>query len=206
MLEASQLDLFEQAKSGPLSPKEFEFKVIRAIDACALNAKWHSRLPAIHWSNVVRNTHYVCFAALFEGQIYAITIWSSPVAQNRFAQGKQVLELRRMAISEHCPRNTATRMLAHNRSWIKNNFQDIALLVSYQDTEVHHGTIYKADNWQLANYTKGIKWDTEKRQRNLEQSLADKIRWEYKLKDYLPDDKAKEIRQNYAPRDFIGGL
>lgn len=66
--------------------------------------------------------------------------------------------------------------------------KDIALLVSYQDTEVHKGTIYKADNWVAANTSKGMKWDTEQRQRNEEQSLADKVRWEYKLREFIEHD------------------
>jgi hypothetical protein len=189
--------LFEHQIVPVENVNDFEFKVISATDACTLNKRWHSRLPEIHYGNVVRNTHYVCFAAYFQSDVYAITIWSSPVAQNRFKFGKQVLELRRMAISENCPKNTATKMLAHNRKWIKTNMTDIALLVSYQDTEVHLGTIYKADNWISANYTKGLKWDTDTRSRNQEQSLADKIRWEYKIKDFNESENFidKNIKQ-----------
>ena len=180
----TQPTLFPERITPPESATQFEFVVIRAQTACEYNEAWHSRLPKIHWGNVVRNTHYVCFAAIYEGDVYAITIWSSPVAQNRFKHGKQVLELRRMATSPECPKFTATRMLSHNRKWIKQNMKDIALLVSYQDTEVHAGTIYKADNWVASNLSKGMKWDTDQRQRNEEQSLADKIRWEYKLHDF----------------------
>jgi len=180
--------LWAERVDPPSSPKQFEFKTIKAQTACNYNGEWHSRLPKISWGNVVRNTHSVCFAAFYGNDIYAITIWSSPVAQNRFRFGKQVLELRRMATSPECPKFTATRMLAHNRKWIKQNMKDIALLVSYQDTEVHKGTIYKADNWVAANTSKGMKWDTEQRQRNEEQSLADKVRWEYKLREFIEHD------------------
>jgi hypothetical protein len=188
--------LFLERLKPPTSAKDFDFQVIKAQIACNYNGEWHSRLPKIHWGNVVRNTHYVCFAAMYKGEIYAITIWSSPVAQNRFKHGKQVLELRRMATSPECPKFTATRMLAHNRKWIKNNFRDIALLISYQDTEVHKGTIYKADNWVNANLSKGMKWDTEERQRNEEQSLADKVRWEYRLHDFQKDLSNKVTLEN----------
>ena len=97
-----------------------------------------------------------------------------------------------MAISQYCPKNTATKMLAHNRKWIKNNFLDIALLVSYQDTDVHFGTIYKADNWIAASVSKGLKWNTHNRTRNVEQSLADKIRWEFRLRDFLQNETVEE--------------
>jgi len=168
----------------PITPKDFQFVVIRAQTACKLNAQWHSRLPMIDWSNVVRNTHYVCYAAKFQGEYFAAAIWSSPVAQNRFTNGKQILELRRMAISQACPKNTATRMLAWMRKDIQKRFSDIALLISYQDTEVHLGTIYKADNWLAVADSPGLAWTTENRERNKEQSLSVKTRWEYKLQDF----------------------
>lgn len=168
----------------PKSPKQFDIKVIRAQTACNLNAIWHSRLPIIDWSNVVRNTHYVCFGASFNDEFYASAIWSSPVAQNRFKYGKQMLELRRLAVSPEAPFNTATWMLAKMRKHIFETMPDIALLVSYQDTEVHLGTIYKADNWVAVSESPGMEWSTNTRQRNKEQSLAVKVRWEFKLRDF----------------------
>jgi Zn-finger nucleic acid-binding protein len=59
----------------------------------------------------------------------------------------------------------------------------------YPDTEVNKGTIYKADNWLAVNETKGISWSTDYRVRNLEQSLANKIRWEYKIKDFKEENE-----------------
>jgi hypothetical protein len=76
-------------------------------------------------------------------------------------------------------------MLRFMRSWIKQNKPTIAMLISYQDTEVHQGTIYKADNWVPASLSEGLSWTTAKRTRNKEQSLAPKVRWEYKLRDYI---------------------
>lgn len=183
----SELSLFDFTVDydAPTSPKQFELKVIRAQTACNLNAKWHSRLPIIDWSNVVRNTHYVCFGLMYEGEYFASAIWSSPVAQNRFTYGRQMLELRRMAISNNCPFNTATWMLAKMRKYIQVNMPDIALLISYQDTEVHAGTIYKADNWDAVSESPGLSWTTDKRDRNVEQSLAVKVRWEYRFKDFV---------------------
>lgn len=193
MNESLTLFDFTVEHKPPTSPKQFELKVIRAQTACDLNAKWHSRLPIIDWSNVVRNTHYVCFGLMFEGEYFASAIWSSPVAQNRFKFGKQMLELRRMAVSNNCPYNTATWMLARMRKHIQVSMPDIALLVSYQDTEVHSGTIYKADNWFAVAESPGMSWTTDKRDRNVEQSLAVKVRWEYKIKDFsdLEDVKSE---------------
>lgn len=180
----SMLFDFEIPVNPPASPRLFEYKVISAKTACDLNGKWHSRLPVIDWSNVVRNTHSICFGAMYEGEWFAAAIWSSPVAQNRFKYGKQILELRRMAISNQCPRNTATHMLSFMRKHITKAFPDIALLISYQDTDVHHGTIYKADNWIATTDSPGYSWTTESRARNIEQSLAVKKRWEFPIKSF----------------------
>ena len=89
-----------------------------------------------------------------------------------------MLELRRLAICEKSPKYTATWMLAKMEKAIKKKFPEIIRLISYQDTEVHSGIIYKAGNWKAENETKGISWTTDKRKRNKEQSMANKIRWE----------------------------
>jgi hypothetical protein len=66
---------------------------------------------------------------------------------------------------------------------IKKEFSDIDRLISYQDTQVHKGTIYKASGWNAIHKTKGTSWTTKKRTRSKDQSLADKVRWEYNLND-----------------------
>ena len=180
----AEYPLFQKGDRGPIptTPLQLHVKQIEPQLACSLNATWHSRLPKIDWSNVVRNTHYVCYAATYDGRYYAVGIWSSPVAQNRFKDGKAMLELRRMAICKDAPANTATRMRSVMVRMIRNKFPDVTRLISYQDTEVHHGTIYKASNWFVAAESEGVSWSTAKRARNKEQTMAKKIRWEYTLR------------------------
>lgn len=168
-------------KDNLFSPKEIVIEECRAQIACMLNELWHSRLPKIHWSNVVRNTHYVCFAFFYKEAVIGVGIWSSPVAQNRFKNGKELLELRRLALSNVCPYNTATYVISQMTKLIKIKFPEIKKLISYQDTEVHSGTIYKASNWTIGNETDFLDWTTKKRKRSKIQSNASKIRWEYKL-------------------------
>jgi len=155
--------------------------------ACSLNALWHSRFPRIHWSNVVRNKDYICYVAeygetLEDTVAYAVAIWSSPVAANRLNGGEAMLELRRMAISDDAPKNTASRMLSIMRKDIAKRLPHIDRLISYQDTEAHHGTIYKASGWTPKAASDGAAWTTKTRNRNKEQSRARKIRWEYELR------------------------
>lgn len=161
--------------------KDIQVNEIRAQIACMLNELWHSRLPLIHWSNVVRNTHYVCYGIFYKQAVIGVGIWSSPVAQNRFKNGKELLELRRLALSDVCPKNTATYVISKMVNAIKIKFPEIKKLISYQDTKVHNGTIYKAANWIVDGETQLIDWNVNGRKRNILQSDADKIRWAYNL-------------------------
>jgi hypothetical protein len=177
-----ELSLFQTIDSGsiPTSALQFTIEIIDVHTACRLNQLWHSRLPYIHWSNVVRNRHYVCYGARFNNdELYAVAIWSSPVASNRMKNANSILELRRFAIKNEAPKNSASRILSIMRKKIKIEIPEIKLLISYQDTESHMGTIYKADNWTSVRSNKAQSWTTDKRSRNLEQSTAIKVRWQY---------------------------
>ena len=165
------------------SVKDIQIEETRAQIACMLNELWHSRLPYIHWSNVVRNTHYVCYVFKWQQAVVGVAIWSSPVAQHRMKNGKTTLELRRLALSDVCPKNTASCVLSKMIKMIIAKFPDISLLVSYQDKEVHLGTIYKASNWQATaeSLPPANPWGSHKRTRNNIQSTSPKVRWEYAL-------------------------
>tara|TARA_Y100000310_G_scaffold112189_1_gene110682 strand:- start:1258 stop:1827 length:570 start_codon:yes stop_codon:yes gene_type:complete len=173
--------VFQLGEGGsiPTSPLQFEIKEIGVRGACILNEKWHSRLPQIGWSNVVRNRHYICFGAMVDNRWLAVGIWSSPI--NQAFDMDTVLELRRMAIAPEAPKNTASRMLRIMIALIKKRLPNIKRFISYQDTEVHKGTIYKASGWQAVATVKYQPWD-KTRQRAVSQSSADKTRWEYSLK------------------------
>ena len=168
--------LFE-GTSKPKSAKDLEFIEIKAKMACELNAKWHSVLPEIHWSNVVRNKHYICFGAIYDWRYYAVGIWSSPIS--RYLDGETILELRRLAIAPDSPKFTASRMISQMIKTIKHKFPSIKTLVSYQDKSVHDGTIYKASNWTPVKLVTRTAWDVGKRKREVPQTKADKTRWEY---------------------------
>tara|TARA_Y100000310_G_C20135279_1_gene557725 strand:+ start:53 stop:547 length:495 start_codon:yes stop_codon:yes gene_type:complete len=159
--------------------KDITIEETRAQIACMLNELWHSRLPKIHWSNVVRNTHYICFVFKYKEAVIGVGIWSSPVA--RKINRETHLELRRLALTDVCPKNTATFVLSKMRKSIKNKFPNIKTLISYQDTVVHLGTIYKADNWKNMVISAGGEWSSATRKRKNVQSSVKKIRWEYEL-------------------------
>ena len=93
------------------SVKDIKIEETRAQIACMLNEIWHSRLPKLHWSNVVRSGDYVCYVFKYQEAIVGTSIWSSPVSRI-LAKDKNKLELRRMALSNVCPKNTASFVIA----------------------------------------------------------------------------------------------
>lgn len=123
----------------------------------------------------------MCYVFKYKEAIIGVGIWSSPVAQNRMRDGKRILELRRLALSDVCPKNTASRVISKMIKLIKIKSPEIIKLVSYQDANVHSGTIYKAANWKMAGQVPLMDWNTETRKRNELQSNASKIKWEYSL-------------------------
>ena len=150
-----------------------------AAVACKLNEIWHSRLPQLHPSNVWRSKNYICFLFLIDEAVVGVGIWSSPVA--RMLSNKTLLELRRLALSKHCPKNTATYVLSKMIKAIKEKFPEIEKVISYQDTAVHLGTIYKAANWTQSNISSGGEWTRQSRARGKVQTAVPKVRWEFSL-------------------------
>jgi len=179
--------LFQKEDGGslPTSPLQLIIYEIPVSRAKELNIKWHSRLPAI--TNPYSG-HTVCYGAMFDSKYYACAIWTDPIA--RAFNHQKYLELRRMAICNTAPKNTASRMLRIMATMIKRKWPQIVKLISYQDTEVHKGTIYKASGWYVGNITKAkdVRWGIQNKQgtarkRNFIIASGDKIRWEKEIKN-----------------------
>ena len=167
----------EGGGSIPTSPLQLEISKMPLDVAVTLNFEWHSRLPTI--SNPQACT---AFGAMHSNRYYAIALWGPPVA--REFNGRGIYELRRMAIAPDAPKNTGSRMLRIMRLLIERERADIRRLISYQDTEVHSGTIYKAAGWTIGRFkpiSSGDKgWNS--RDRNVMQSRANKIRWDLQIR------------------------
>lgn len=141
---------------------------------------WHSVLPDIHPTNIQRNRRYACYAMVLSGHAYAVAVYSSPV--NRHLDNGSTLELRRLAISNRCPRNSATWFMAACERLLRVRFPEIRLLVSYQDTERHIGTIYRAGNWVQSAGVRFTPWNMTRTDRAPPQTTATKVRWEKVLR------------------------
>ena len=170
--------LFGSGDSVPRSAKDFTLWDISAEEAARLNREWHSVLPDTHLGNIKGAKRKAYYAFEFDGRYYATAIWTCPVAANRLSF--EAIELRRLAIADDAPRNTATRMLSLMRKDLKKKYPELRKAISYQAVDHHHGTIYKADNWHPQGVTKFKDWGG-KRKRAGVQTKSDKVRWEHDL-------------------------
>lgn len=170
--------LFSQAGgdgSQPISALQLRVESIGFADAKSLNRLWHSRLPRMG-TGFVRNQPFLCFGAEFGGLWYAAAIWSNPVARN--LPQREWLELRRLAVAPDAPRNTASRMLRVMALLVRKARPWVTTLVSYHDTAVHTGGIYRAAGWTPTTVNDDGNWDRPGRSRPRAQSEEPKQRWE----------------------------
>ena len=163
----------EEDGAPPDSPRQLSPMVIPYTTAKQLNKLWHSRLP--HMGNMPS----LSFGFEYAGIYYATAMWSNPVA--RALPQQTWLELRRFAIAPDAPRNTASWCLGYMERYIKEHMPAMERLISYQDTEVHYGTIYKAANWEVGRISSGDDWVRNNRHRKASQTAAVKIRGEKSL-------------------------
>jgi hypothetical protein len=176
--------------TGQIPAKARQLKIDRCDvrHARVLIARWHSRLP-----DTQTGPWMAAYRAAYDGTTYAVALWNTPSART-LPQG--LLELRRMAVAADAPHCTASRFLNEMARRIRDEFPHVQRIISYQDTSVHTGTIYKAAGWTAA-YTStprvrdrtGHRAGTRRMYRwNLngaEPDAAAKTRWEYDIRPLL---------------------
>jgi hypothetical protein len=181
-----------QAEGGgsiPTSALQLWFEGIDFKTAKRLNRLWHSRFPGFGGGGY-RATH----SAQFDGLYYAVAIWTNPSA----AKLPQLswLMLKRWAIADDAPPNTASRMMMWMVRDIRKRLPEVEMLVSYSDPDTHDGAIYKASGWTEGDTTKrtpGSKqWHNRERVRVSENQACEWVtRWTRRLKGN-PDERADE--------------
>lgn len=167
--------------STPTSALDLQIEEIRRDMAVALNKKWHSRLPQYRMGCRPRQHAWVCYGAFYHQICYAIAIWSHP--NSNALNDNATLELRRLAIAPDAPKNTASRMLRIMKLLIKRHDGWCKRLISYQDTEVHSGGIYKAAGWDIGAVNNAMDYTLQgTRSRPPQPHMAKKVRWEIEIK------------------------
>ncbi len=122
------------------------------------------------------------FHACHDGASYAVALWSNPVTNMLPCHW---LELRRLAIAPDAPKNTASSFISWMVRYLKKKCPEREKLISYQDTEVHTGGIYRAAGWTMGRRGKSGDWNHTSRFRptknGIETNRAEKVRWERDL-------------------------
>ena len=134
-----------QGGSTPTSALQLRFGKCEPCSAVAMVRAYHSRLPRCQ-----AGPWMYAFEAEHDGIRYAAALWNNPSA--RCLPGHWI-ELRRMVCVDDAPRYTASRFLAWMVRWIAKYHPEHERAISYQDTAVHKGTIYKACGWSAAQTT-----------------------------------------------------
>lgn len=177
--------LFQEEEGGlnptlALHARDLIFEQCSKAHAVALVRAWHSRLPNCQigpWTHA--------FHGRFGDRTYVVALWNSPSARCLPSDWR---ELRRMACSPDAPKNTPSRFLAWMVRWFATHEESCKHLISYQDTSVHTGTIYKAAGWTAeAKTTERIRDRSGKRAgtsrlyrwniNGVETDQVSKIRW-----------------------------
>jgi hypothetical protein len=143
--------LFQAGEGGStptiaLHARELTFELCEKSHAVELVRLWHSRLPGCQ-----AGPWQYAFRAHKDDVTYAVALWNNPCTRSLPSHW---LELRRMACSPDSPKNTPSRMIA----WMVRYFQKACpqreKCISYQDLDVHTGTIYKAAGWAVEYVSK----------------------------------------------------
>lgn len=169
------LPLFQVERDGSIPISALYFEDCTRPFFRAMNVKWHRTLPNIGAINTMK----ACFMARANGDCYAVAAWSNPVA--RCLPQRAWLELRRFAIADDAPRNTASKMLGWMVRELRRRHSSIEKLISYQDCSEHEGTIYAASNWAPVKVATPGKWNNRKRWNRKAGHIKKKIRWEFEL-------------------------
>lgn len=183
-LDRLAVPLFEQPTGNP--PRR---ATDLAVERCTVEharrlvERWHSRMPVTQ-----AGPWQYAFAARCDGITYGVALWHNPSARMLPAHW---IELRRMAVAPDAPHCTASRMLGQMARWFRINCPERERLISYQDMEVHAGTIYRAAGWTRTNVTaarqrdrsqnrpsgRRYRWDTN----GTDAHSSAKARWELEL-------------------------
>lgn len=170
----------EGGGSTPTSALDLQLYEINMRLACELNKRWHSVLPRTDLGNMLCGNMSVAYGAMYRDNWYAVAILSQPIVAS-LCDG-HTIELRRLAICNNAPKNSASRILSRIRRMVKQRFPKMLKIVSYQAVDVHVGTIYKAAGWRIAGKVVKARPQrmpgSKQRATGPLQTCSRKVRWE----------------------------
>lgn len=179
------MPLFHSGDGGsiPTSTLDLTIREISMRTAADLNRQWHSMLPRTDLGNLLCGNTSVAYGAEHDDHWYGVAIYSQPIIAS-MCDG-ETIELRRLAICNAAPRNTASRMMKITRQMLKQKWPHLARVISYQAVDVHRGTIYRADNWHPVGEIVAARpqrfFGCGQRATGPLQTKSRKLRWEHTL-------------------------
>ncbi len=172
--------LFQVGQGGsiPTSTLQLQFQTATREVFKPLNRLWHSQLPKC------QDGHRAYYSAEHDGIYYAVAMWTNPSAPA--LPQLEWLELKRFAIADDAPKNTASRMLGWMARDIFKRFPGVKTLVSYRDCDSHDGTIYKAAGWvgeEIQIRSPKTTWHNRPRARRLNEVVPRRVqRWTKRIR------------------------
>ncbi len=175
---------FGGAGTTEIKARNLVFSTCKKSHAVVLTRLWHSRLPQTQ-----SGPWMFAFSGEIDDVTYVVALWNNPSARGL---PDSWLELRRLACAPDAPRNTPSAFLGFMAKWFRENRPEVERLISYQDTAVHHGTIYKAANWKVGAIAKARVRDRSKNRagtsrayrkniNGIDADASEKVRWELPL-------------------------
>ncbi len=138
--------LFPAEESAPPAASSLHFAPVTLATAKTLNRLWHSRFPEFGGGGM-----RAAYAAEWGGVYYAVAIWTNP-SSPKLPQ-RAWLMLKRWAIADDAPPQTASRMMSYMLRHLRRTFREVTTLVSYSDPQRHEGGIYRACSWEEGETT-----------------------------------------------------
>ena len=140
--------------------KEFEVKKVDIYSIKQLIKDWH------YTNNIQGVQGKYCFGLYWNDELIGACMYgqlSNPkVAYNK----KTTIELRRLALINNTPKNTASWFVSKTLKWLEKN-TDLETVISYSDLKQgHEGTVYKALNFSFTGKTapsKGIRYHYQRK-------------------------------------------
>lgn len=134
-----------------------------------------------------------CLALCQEDACHEIVggvVVGKPRHEKKYSEFGEVVELRRMACLDECPKNTESYFLSKVIWFIKKN-TNVRRVISYSDKSVGHmGTIYKAANFKLIGETSPSKHVFWNGVRYHPRSLTIERPYSYKIREALKTGEA----------------
>jgi len=140
-----------------------------------------------HYSHSVNGVKIsYCFKVEYNNILVGGVIFGalSTTAWKRFADSeKKVIELRRLVLIDECGRNSESRVIGSCLRWVKQNDNELEVVVSYADpAHGHSGIIYKASNFEYLGVGKTDKgfYDSETGKTYHSRAMRTKYKGDYK--------------------------